>query len=390
MAAPGLESLSVLRITRIVQALQDARNKRPATYRFSSRLARANAVNGELMARFVGRVLIADLIALDSAAGVYASGKMTFETSQSPKIKIGRTLTESQMEQFEAIRNGRTTGDEELFDYISPIVENCLDGIDQRIEALCVAMYRDRLDYDRLGFKASGITWGMPSDLKVTPQIPWDDPDATPVDDVLNLLLLGRTRYGIEFNRLTTSTQAFRYAIATPEFQAKAKAFIPANLTFGNFSLLDMTTQRRLFEQALGGVSDGAAQVTVELNDDRYWYQGTDGNLASARYQPINEVYLDDSRNDRNGGVMDIAKGTVMESLLLGLNPGSVIGATSMPLNGARRGPLGYMTFPTDLNPPNVTLWGADVAWPRKHMLQATARMTVGTFVDTIPVTEAF
>jgi hypothetical protein len=381
MAAPGLENLSVLRITRIVEALQDARERRPRRLRFLQRFNRVPAMNGDLMARFVGRVLIADLIAPDSVAGVYSSGKMTFESSQLPKLKIGRLLTETQLDQWNAIRSGMVQGDDAIRDFIGPIADTCLEGLDSRAEALCVAMYRDRLDYDRLGFKASGITWGMPSDLKITPQFPWTDAvNGTPVNDCLNAKLIARTRYGMEFDRATGSTQAFRHAIATAEFQAKAKVFIPAQLTFSNLSLANIEQQANLWESVTG--------LMWEFNDDRYWYQDTAGAVASARYQPINEVYLDAKMDDKNNAVRDLAAGFVAESLFLGMSPAAVVGANT--LAGPRRGPLGYMTFPPDINPPNVTVWGVDCVWPRKHVLQSNAVLNVGAFADTISVGEPF
>jgi hypothetical protein len=387
MAIPGLDNLSVLRLSRIVKKIQDARDSGVVQYRHRTRLNRVPTVRNELMARFFGRVLIADLIALDSAAGVYSSGKMDFVSSDAPKIKIGRALTESQLDQFEQIRSGNVRDEAGIMEFIGPIADNAMEGVAQRMEALYVGMLRDRLDYDRLGFKAAGALWGMPSDLRVTPSVPWTSTSATPVDTILALLRLARIRYGVEFNRLEMSTQAFQYAIATTEFQNKAKTFIRSGITLSdNISIYDTTTQKRLFEQTLGGASDGAVGVMIELNDDRYWYQNADGTLASARFQPINEVYLTNSRWDRNNAAADIGTIPVMETLLMGLNPGAVIGANSM--GGAQRGPISYMTFPPDLNPPQVTLWAADVAFPRKHMPQYNAMLNVGAFDDAIPVTE--
>jgi len=383
MAAAGMENLGVLRITKIIQALQDQREKQPKKHRWLSRTTSVPAMNGELIARFVGRILIADLVAPDSAGAAYSSGKLNFEAYQLPKIKIGRTLTETQLEQWNQIRSGQIVGEEAVYDFLGPIVDNCLTGIENRKEALLVAMFRDRLDYDRLGYKATGITWGMPSDLKITVATSWTDAaNATPIDNLLNAVLIGRVRYGIEFDRVTLSTQALRYMIATTEFINKAKPFIRADLGWSaNYSAYSLGMQTEMFEQITG--------LKLEVADERYWYQNADGTLASARYQPINEVILDSSQNDRDTGVRDLAQGIVVESLFTGLNPAAIVGGMA-GMNGPRRGPLGYMTFPPDLNPPNVTVWGVDCAFPRRHLLQQNAVLNVGTFVDTIPVGEPF
>jgi hypothetical protein len=387
MAIPGLDNLSVLRLSRIVKKIQDARDNGLVRYRHRERLNRVPTTRNELMGRFVGRVLIADLIALDSAAGVYSSGKMDFVSYDAPKIKIGRALTESQLDQFEQVRAGNVTDEAGIMEFIGPVAENAMEGVAQRMEALYVGMLRDRLDYDRLGFKAAGALWGMPTDLRVTPSVPWTSTSATPIDTILALLLTAQVKYGATYNRVEMSTQAFRYAINTTEFQNKAKTFIRSGITLAdNISIYDITTQRRLFEQTLGGASDGAMNIQISLNDDRYWYQNADGSLGSARFQPINEVYLTNTAYDRNNAAADIGTIPVMESMLMGLNPGSVIGGGTMA--GAQRGPISYMTFPPDLNPPNVTLWAADVAFPRRHIPAYSAMLNVGAFTDSIPVVE--
>jgi hypothetical protein len=381
MAVTGLESLSVLRITRIVQALQDVRERRPELT-FLKRTPRVNALQGELMARFVGRVLIADLVALDSAAGVYSSGKLTYESSLLPKIKIGRHLTESQLEQFDAIQSGGISGDEQVLDFIGPIVQNTLDGIDQRCEALIVAMHINQLSYDKLGYKTAGVSWGMPTDLNILIAIPWNDAvNATPVANVLTAKLTLSQRYGLMATRLTMSTATFQAAIATAEFQAKAKLFLRADIGYTNLSLLNLDQQRGLFESATG--------CKLEFYDARYWYQDSGGTIASAPFLPLNKVILDTPQNDNNGAVHDLAAGKVIESMFLGMNPASVVGAGGMA-RGASRGPIGYMTYPSDLNSPNMTLWGVDCAWPRRHLLQMNAVLDVGPITQTIAIGEPF
>lgn len=381
--ASGLDNLGVMRVTRIVQAIQDTRSRQPMRYRFSSRTPRVNAENGELMGRFVGRVLIADLIALDAVAAVYSSGRMKFDSHELAKIKMGRGMNEAQLEQFMAIFNGQITAEPDIVDFFEPIVDQALEGVAQRIEYLCVCMRRDRFDYDRFGYKAQNVTFGTRSDLKVTPSIPWTSTSATPVDDTLNLQEIGQIRYGKTWDRIVGSKQAFRYAIATTEFQNKAKPFLPADLTLGtNFSTLNYEQQSNLWR--------GVTGLTWEFSDDRYYYQESDGDIRNARYQPINEVFLEDSSDDNNRATWDVAAGRVIETMFMGLPGSAVIGAGQMGGRRPTRGPVGYMTHNPNLNPPDVALWAVDMAFPRKHVEYANAVLTVGQFADSISMTDPF
>ena len=176
---------------------------------------------------------------------------------------------------------------------------------------------------------------------------------------------------------MAAERDALRYAIATTEFATKAKLFFRADITIANTSLMNLEMQKRLFEDVTG--------MSVELSDQRYFYQTAAGAIEGTRYLPINEVIIDSSQNDGNSAVWDMAQGPVIETMLLGLNPAAVVGGG---LPEARRGPIGYMTFPPDLNPPNVTVWGVDCAFPRRHMPAANAHMTVGSFTDMIPVAD--
>jgi hypothetical protein len=245
---PGFEYMTALRLTQVIQGLIDIRDIN-AGLLWVPRTPITPAADGEIRGRFIGNVLIADLIAEDSAGAVYSAGKLQFETYTQPKLKIGKSLTESQLSQLDQIRRGEIRGEETFLNFIGPIATNCLAGIRQRMEFLIVGMLTDTIVYDRLGFKVTGASWGMPADLKVTTANPWDNTaTGTPVSDVLAMDLIGAVRYGITFNRMTMSTQAFRYMIATTEFQAKAKVFIPPQLTFANLNLADLQQMKVLAE----------------------------------------------------------------------------------------------------------------------------------------------
>jgi hypothetical protein len=247
------------------------------------------------------------------------------------------------------------------------------------MEALIIAMWLDSLTYDRLGIKLSNATWGMPADLKVTPSVTWDTAaSATPVADLWSVRRTARVRYGQEYNRVTMSTSAFMYMIATTEYQAKARTALAPNVSFTNLNLNDLTFQQTLANNILG--------LQIELYDARYWSQGADGQIVSAPLLPITKVILSNSGDDNDPTCYDFANAITTESIVSGLVPGEMIGG----IGGPTRGPIAYATAPAALNPPQVTYWGVARGFPRKYRLQSTAVLTVGTFADTVAVGPPF
>lgn len=377
--AENLRFLRAVRINAIMQALQDTREQ-PSDLVWSQRIPDQNALDDEIMARFVGRVQIADLVADDSAAVVYQTGKFTFESSAAPNLKLGIAMNQNMLNQLRALQ-GTVANDMGIFRaWENRTVDSLLLGIRQRKEALFLAMLLDGLSYDRLGIKMSGVSWGMPSDLKITVGTTWDTPlTATPVNDILTAKLVAQTRYGAMFDRASMTTTDFRYMIATSEYQAKAKQFLPAQLAFSNLSLANLTQQRALAEATLG--------MTIELNDGRYWSQDAAGVATSAPYHPVGKVLLSASQNDGDASVWDFANGVVTESIVADLVDTAMAGG----LGGAQYGPVAYPTVADhSLNPPGVVYWGVARGFPRKHLLQANAVLTVGSYSDLIAVGEPF
>lgn len=378
---PGYESISVLRLTRTLQQLQDPRENTPANELFfNQRTPDVPAAEGEIMGRFIGRAIIADLLPDDAVAGVYSSGKISFETTEVPNLKQGRNLTQSQINQLRQIQG--SGGAEPMLDFLTNMMGNIYLGIQWRKEMLQVAMRLDSLNYDRLGMKATGITWGMPSDLKVVTTYPWTDTtNGDPIGDIQTIQLRARIRYGQNFSRVILSTQAFRYAIACTKFQNLAKLLIPPQLTFSNLSTLNLQQQQALFE--------GVSGVKLEFYDQRFWAQDTAGNLTSAAFLPVDEIILDTPQNDNNANAMDFANGVVTESLVADMAPSNSLGVVGS-FGGGLRGPVGYATVTPGLNPPNMTFWGVARGFPRKWDLKANATLKVGAFGDSISVGEPF
>lgn len=373
--AVGNTILSTLRITRIMQAIQDVRELEP-TLIWSSRIPQVDAADGEIMARFIGRVQIADLVSDDAQAVTYTTGKMTFESHQAPNIKHGEQLTQSQLRELVSLQAGG--GDLGIYaNYERQMIARILAGIRQRTELLRIAMLLDTFSYDRLGIKMTGVTWGAPADLKVTPAIAWDNILATPVTDILNLIRLGRVRYGAAFNRVSMSLVAFNFMIATTEFMDKARMYMAPNVSFVNMNMQNTTMMTQLAANVLG-------LAVIELHDDRYWQKSEAGVDASYPFLPITKVVLTQTSNDGDSRVWDFANGVTIESMVLGMTTRS--SGVGMP----SRGPMAYATTAEDANPPNVTYWGVQRGFPRRHLLQSSAVLTVGAFTDPIPVGEPF
>jgi hypothetical protein len=283
------------------------------------------------------------------------------------------------LNQLSAINSG--VADMGLFsDYRNRMIDSLLLGVRQRMEALIVCMQIDAIAYDRLGIKITSGGWGMPSDLKVTPNVPWDTAaSATPVSDIWGVRLIARTRYGQDYNRMTLSTTAFRYMIATTEFQAKARLYLAPNVSFTNLNSADISGMINLAQNVLG--------MEIELYDSRYWAQAADGTLGSTPYLPIVKVVLSSTSDDNDPTAFDFANGVTTESVVSSLAPTNMIG----DMGGAMRGPIAYSTVANaNLNPPQIQMWGVARGFPRKFRLQSTAVLTVGSFSDTIDPTAPF
>jgi hypothetical protein len=387
MPVAGFELLSVPRVSRIMQALEDTRTL-PQELKFVQRTPFVPAAEGEIVGRWINRVQIADLVADDARALTYAAGRVQLEQTTVPNIKHGRQLTQenlNELQNLDAALAGvdvREMGNNEIVGNVLPsIVDDIRLGIYQRCEALLVAMHLDTWTYNRFGITVQG-TWGIPADLKVTPQIPWTDHvNADPVNDVWVLKRNATVRYGGSFNRMTMSTTAFIQMISCANFQEKARTTLPLFINLANLPAANIEQQMTIAENVLG--------CQVELYDARFWSQDSAGNLTSAPYLPINRVIFSDTANDNNPAVQDFANGITTESRLAGLlpNTGSAVLGNFAP---GMRGPLAYTTVNSDLNPPNVTIWGVMRGFPRRFRLQASAVMTIGNFTDAIPITEPF
>jgi hypothetical protein len=333
------------------------------------------------MARYMGQILIADLIADGQRAGLYSPGKMFLETTKAPNLKLGTALNQDQLNMFLNALDGVSVQDDLFPTTESRIVDNLRTGVEFRMEALIVAAKIGGFSYDRLGIKMENVSFGMPSDLKITPSNPWSDPaTATPVSDVSVAKRLGSVKYGIEYDRMKLSLVAFNAATATTEFQNKAKIHLPSGITFVNLDVSDTRAMQNLAQNVFG--------MQIEITDDRYWSENPDATVTSAPFQPINKVILESSQSDNDASVIDFANGVVTEAVISRMPSSPIQG--QLPANA--RGPVGYQT--SEHNPPSVSYWGVGRGFPRRHYMQATACLTIapdsgtGSLVETIDFAE--
>ncbi len=372
------QPLEVVRVNRIMQALQDVREL-PQELLFSSRIPDVPAADAEIMVRFIGRVQIADLVADDQRAVIYSNGKMSFESTTIPNLKHGRMMTQEMLNQLNAIMaNGGIENDLGLFsNYENRTIDELLLGINQRKEALKIAMLLDGFSYNRLGIIMNNVSWGMPSDLKITTAVPWTDPvNGTPIVDILLAVRTALVRYGQTFDRMTMSLSALNYMTQTQDFLSRARLYLPQGVGIGANAIQLQNTE---FIKNLAGSILG---MKIETYDARFWSQAPDGTLASTPFLPINKVLLTSEADDGNPMAWDFANGIVTETVVSDLAPTNIIGRFGGPM----RGPVAYATATSDLNPPNITYWGVARGFPRKHRLQSSAVLTVGAYTDTIPV----
>jgi hypothetical protein len=372
--APSLTVFETARINGIYQGLQDVRDL-PRNLTWSARIPLVPATDAEIEAQMIADVFMADLVADDQKAGVYSTGRFQFLHNAIPNLKIGAKLSQRILNQLANIgANAGLMNDGGVFkNYENWTLNNILTGIRLRREALSVAMAIDAYSYDRLGIRITGASWGMPADLKVTVLYGWDDPvNATPVTDVLTVKRAAQVQRGKVYNRISMSMAAFIYMVGTAEFQSKARFILPPG-TPASILPLQGTAYMRTLAQSVLEVDE------LELYDTRGKVQNEDGSITSQPLLPITKVVLSNTADDNDPLAWDFANSYVTESIVASLVPSESLG-----FGGPVRGPVAYPTINEDFNPPDVTYWGVQRGWPRKHDLTATAVLTVGSFSDPI------
>jgi hypothetical protein len=383
MATPAqLGFFGSARITGLMRGLQDPRLL-PVPLTWNQRVLDVPATDEEVSAKYVGTLLIADLIADDAKAVTYSQGRFQFQAVQVPNLKMGIGMNQAMINSLERIRSMGGVANDDVGFFTNRYNQNVADvkyGVELRKEVFKLGMLLDGFTYDRLGIKMNNVSWGMYPDLKVTPSTGWQTAgSATPLTDVNTVRSIAQQRYGVNLNRLTLSTPALRAMVATTEYQNQVKSINFAVLLGAPQPAAPLQTDQLLRRQAEVVIGGTGEPFTIEIDDRRYWFQDNNGALTSNRIHPINKALLTSTANDGNGAAYDFANCVVTESIVGNLAPNNVIGA--IPVG---RGPIGYATLADPaLNPPGLVTWGVARGAPRKHQNASSAVLTVGTLSET-------
>lgn len=363
----SLYPLAQRRIAAIMDELQDVRQL-PQNLLFTNRIPMVSAEDSEIMARYTGRVIAADIIADDQVAVVRANNPVRLQETKIPNLKHGEKITQAMMGLLRRLEgNIATARDRNVFDnYVAERLVDLRDGVYERMEIINVGMVIDAFDYNRMGIQISG-TWGMPSDLKVTIATAWSDAtNATPINDILAVRRTAREKYGINLDRVTLTTTDFLEAVATTEFRNKAALYSQFVLpTAGTFPTNDIAMM-----QTLAGRMTG---MTWEIYDAQAWTESIYGTQTAANILPVGKIALTASQADNNGRFWDWANGVVLETVAAQYCPGLIGEFTG----GEQEGPVSYATAgDPNLNPPGPILWAVARGYSRKHKEAASAVLT--------------
>lgn len=361
MALTQSRFLSVARINRIIGTLASQLEiARPLIY--LNRLNLVPAFDDELVGRFTGKVLAADLIADDQEAVVQESMTLELLTNAAPNIKTGQRLGQKLLNRIKQLEAYPTqTGMNAMKDWDMRIAENLLLGIRWRQNALACAMMTDSLSYNRLGVNISAATWGMPSNLKVTVGTAWSNVASTPLSDIWGIDQVASLAYGITYDTVTMTTPDFRNMIATTEFANKATLVLGAAFLLAPSAIPTKNDPRTM------GMATQVLGKTIVLDDFQFNTRNNAGTLSTARALPTGTVLLSRSQDVGDDTVMDFSNGIPTESIVA-----SMIGEGNMGITD-QYGPIAFWTGREDLNPPDVTAWAVAKGFPRKHVPEATA-----------------
>lgn len=390
---PGnLELFGATRVNTIGQALQDSRLLKPNLL-WADRIPDQNATDEEIMARYQDFILIADIILDDAKAMTYDSGRLQYESTKIPNLKVGRKLNQTTLNQLDRLSGMALTGpDGDMFkNWENRTIEQLRQGVAERVEMLKIAMLTDSLSYDRLGVKLSGVSWGMPAELKITPSIPWTSTSATPLTDIATVRQIAMQKYGVDFNFMQISTPDFINITRTTEYQSQAKLIFPYTMSGSGvpapaYPLQNQFVQRDMAQNMIGGFMGNGSPFTIEFNDNRYWMQDLLGPNYSYRFLPLGTIILTSSQFFGDSSTWDFANAIVTETQVASRVRSNLNG----DFGGPTRGPVYWVTAPADLNPPNITYWCAQRGFPRKFKQVSSGVITTTPANELVTVGTTF
>lgn len=365
----GYQLLEVTRLTGIIQTLNEELMA-PENLVYLNSVPVVNAVDGDILGTYEGNLVSADIINDDQKAVIRSQGRYNLSTNAIPNFKQGSLITQAMRNLFGRItRNGALRGDVTTFeDYVRNEVATKLASIRVLMNRMIAGMRIDSFEYNKMGVVYKNVSWGMPSDLKWIPSIPWIGftSTATPVDDLLLWLNYAKQTYGEVYNRIRLSTKAFNNIIKTDNFRTYAKLYTPAANAGEAFPVNNGPLMRQILESI--------TELQFVTDDTTFRDELNSGATVTKRVLPENIAELSNTGDDNNEAVMDFANAVANETEF-GNAPGTQVVGGGFP--GPQYGPVSYATVKGNLNPPNMTIWAVGRGFPRKKRPTCTARITM-------------
>lgn len=365
----GWRFLDSVRINRIVRTLADELEAIGAKNLIAlNRTPVVNADDAEIVGKFKGQFVAADVISDDQEAAVYDTvGQFEFVATEIPNLKLGSRVSQHMINRLARLRQNISGANDVRYftDWENTLAESLVTGVRQRMNALICAMWLDASSYDRYGLKLTNASWGTPAALKANATTAWTIANAGTAKPINDILTLANTTapdtFGETYNRITMSSQAFRYMLTTTEYQNLVKGELRYSYGAGEMNMQDFGAHRQMITNLLG--------MELEIYDGVFYERGNNGARTQVRYIPANKIILSNTNDDNDSTAMDFANGIVTESVVSPLIGHGGIGGESF-------GPIAYFTGNENLNPPDIVAWGVARGFPRKHRETATAVYT--------------
>lgn len=370
MAILNSRFINTMRINRVTQVLINQREmQQPLTYLNRTRIE-TGVDDDEMRGEWTGRIFAADIITNDARAVIVEGGMVEFNTNTIPNLKIGRYANQDMIDRLSRMEQGAIVAGDipAVRGWYNRMADANIQGIRIRENALICGMLLDSVVYDKLGVKISG-GFGMPSDLKFNPVTVFTNAASAPITFIQNAKKYAKITYGEEYNTLDMSQTLFDYIVASDEFRAKAPLYMQSIVLMagaypaGTLNIADTEMMQGILQRIL--------KMTINIEDNFYYVQNSDGTRTQSRYLPINVILMTDSRDFNSPNGYDLARGIPTEARLA-----AIMGdANRFSATGEVSGPLSYFYAPDNYDPPALITYSVDKAFPRKHRKTSSARI---------------
>lgn len=341
---------------------QQAERRRPR--RYLDRVPLVPADDEEITAIWTANRIAADLVAPNQAARVVSAGSMLFNVSELPNIKLGTRLNQqdiNRMERLQTRQQAGLAGAEAVFMFWDSIVRERREGVLDRLNALACSMLIGTANYDRLGVQVAS-NFLMPANLRITTPKLWSDTTALPINDIQLMKQFTEFTYGWVPNRMTITRTDWTNMLNTTQILNLGQRFIGIPAT-NAVNVADWGLMMKFISAEAG--------VEIELEDHAYRTEESEGSVNLHRDLPNGTVLFTNSGDDNDRRMFDIGNAPITEAVVARL------ANMNVDLGGQTRGPAVFATAPTELNPPDITVWGVQRAWPRRKQLCCSSVLIV-------------